>query len=163
MDALDREILEILQDNSRISHREIGTMLGISEEEVTKRIRELEKKGIIIKYHTLINWEKAGEEKVSAIIEVNVTPQRGIGFDAIAERIYRFPEVKSVYLVSGRYDLAVLVEGKNMKEVAFFVATKLATLDTVQSTATHFVLKKYKQEGVILEDKEEDKRLVISP
>lgn len=163
MDALDREILEILQDNSRISHREIATMLGIAEEEVTKRIRELEKKGIIIKYHTLINWEKAGEEKVSAIIEVNVTPQRGIGFDAIAERIYRFPEVKSVYLVSGRYDLAVLVEGKNMKEVAFFVATKLATLDTVQNTATHFVLKKYKQEGVILEDKEEDKRLVISP
>ncbi len=163
MDKKDQEILEMLQDNSRLRTDQMAAMLGLEENEVADRIKALEEQRIIVKYHTLINWEKAGEEIVSALIEVKVTPQRGAGFDAVAERIYRFPEVKSVYLMSGRYDLSVLIEGKTMKEVALFVSTKLATIDEVQSTATHFVLKKYKQEGIILEDKEKDRRLVISP
>lgn len=163
MDKRDREILEILQDNSRLTPVQIAAMLGVEQADIEQRIKDLEELRIIAKYHTLINWEKAGEESVSALIEVKVTPQRGAGFSKVAERIYRFPEVKSVFLMSGAYDIAVLIEGKTMKEVALFVATKLATIQNVLSTATHFVLKKYKQEGVILEDKEEDKRLVISP
>ena len=163
MDQKDREILEVLENNSRLRPAQIAAMLGLDQAETEVRIKELEEKRLIVKYHTLINWEKAGAEDVSAIIEVKVTPQRGSGFDNIAERIYRFPEVKTVYLMSGSYDISVLIEGKTMKEVALFVATKLATIEEVQSTATHFVLKKYKQEGVILEDKEEDRRLVISP
>lgn len=163
MNPEDKEILEILQNNCRVSVEQIATMVGLDVEEVRAKIKDMEENKIIIKYHTLVNWEKTGEELVQALIEVNVIPKRGQGFDAVAERIYRFPEVRSVYLMSGRYDITVMVEGKTMKEVALFVATKLATLEDVQSTATHFVLKKYKQEGVILEDKEEDKRLVVSP
>lgn len=163
MHKKDREILDILLNNCRIKPDQIAVMLGLEEEEVTKRIEKMEKDGVIVKYHTLINWEKSGEEFVSALIEVKVTPQRGAGFDNIAERIYRFPEVKAVYLMSGGFDFSVLIEGKTMKEVALFVATKLATIENVQSTATHFVLKKYKQEGVILDDQEKDRRLVVSP
>lgn len=159
----DREILNILQNNSRLQSEQIAVMLGLEQTNLENRIKELEEEGVIVKYHTLINWEKTGEEVVTAIIEVKVIPQRGAGFDNVAERIYRFPEVKAVYLMSGGYDFSVLIEGKTMKEVAFFVAIKLATIENVQSTATHFVLKKYKQEGVILEDKEKDRRLVISP
>lgn len=158
-----KELLRIIQEDSRITPEQIALMLGMNVDDVKNRIRELEENKTIIKYHTLVNWEKAGEEVVSALIDVNVVPQRGVGFDTVAERIYRFPEVKSVYLMSGGYDLSVFIEGKTMKEVALFVAMKLATLEHVQSTATHFVLKKYKQEGVILEDKEEDRRLVVSP
>jgi DNA-binding Lrp family transcriptional regulator len=163
MEKLNREILEILEGNSRLNFEQMAAMLGTDTADIETRVKDLEEKGIVVKYHTLINWEKAGEEGVSAIIEVKVTPQRGFGFDAIAERLYRFPEVKTLYLMSGSYDISVLIEGKTMKEVAFFVATKLATIEEVQSTATHFVLKKYKQEGVIFEDKEKDRRLVISP
>ncbi len=163
MDKKDREILELLENNSRLRYEQIAAMLDMDQTEVENRVKELEEKRLIVKYHSLINWEKAGQETVSALIEVKVTPQRGSGFDDIAERIYRFPEVKTVYLMSGSYDISVLIEGKTMKEVAFFVATKLATVEEVQGTATHFVLKKYKQEGVILEDKEDDRRLVISP
>ncbi|MFZ5641857.1 MAG: Lrp/AsnC family transcriptional regulator [Bacillota bacterium] len=163
MNEKDRKILELLEENSRLRPEQIATMLGMEEAEVAARVRELEENKTIVKYHTLINWEKAGDETVSALIEVKVTPQRGAGFDTVAERIYRFPEVKSLYLMSGAYDIAVMIEGQTMKEVALFVATKLATLEDVQSTATHFVLKKYKQQGVIMEDKEEDRRLVISP
>ena len=159
----DRELLEILQSNSRLNPEQIAAMLGQDEEEIIERIREFEGKGVIVKYHTLINWEKAGDEVVSAMIEVKVTPQRGAGFERVAERIYRFPEVKNVYLMSGGYDLSVLVEGRSMKEVALFVSSRLATIEDVQSTGTHFVLKKYKQEGIILEDKEKDRRLVVSP
>lgn len=158
-----KEILRILQDDCRITPEQIAVMLGMDIADVEKRIKELEEDKTIIKYHTLINWEKAGEEIVSALIDVKVAPQRGVGFDTVAERIYRFPEVKSLYLMSGGYDLSVLIEGKTMKEVALFVAMKLATIEHVRSTATHFVLKKYKQEGIILEDKEEDRRLVVSP
>lgn len=163
MDSKDREILEVLENNSRLRYEQVAAMLGMETAEVEKRIKEMEEKRIIVKYHTLINWEKAGAETVSALIEVKVTPQRGSGFDSIAERIYRFPEVKAVFLMSGSYDISVLIEGKTMKEVAFFVATRLATIEEVQGTATHFVLKKYKQEGIIFEDKEDDRRLVISP
>lgn len=163
MRKIDREIISILEGNSRVRPDQIAAMLGIEQEEVESRIKVLEEEGVIVKYMTLVNWEKTGEEAVSALIEVRVAPQRGAGFDNVAERIYRFPEVKAVYLMSGGYDFSVLIEGKTMKEVALFVATKLATIENVQSTATHFVLKKYKQEGVIFEDKEKDHRLVISP
>ncbi len=159
-----KEILEILQDSSRTNVDEIALRLGMEAAEVERIIKNYEADGTIVKYHTLINWEKAGEETVSAFIDVGVVPQRDVGFDVCAERIYRFPEVKSVYLMSGGYDLSVLIEGKTMKEVALFVAMKLSPLEYVSSTATHFVLKKYKQDGVILvEDGKEDQRLVISP
>lgn len=157
------EILELLQNNSRLTAQQIAVMTGREEEEVKKIVEKLEADKTIIKYFTLINWEKAGVEKVSALIEVKMAPQRDVGFDSVAERIYRFPEVKTVHLMSGAYDLAVLVEEVTMKEVALFVATKLATIENVMSTATHFVLKTYKQDGFVFEDRETDKRLVIMP
>ena len=161
--AMHEEILRILDDNDRIDPATIATMLDASEEEVRATIDELEKSGAIVKYHAVINWEKVDKNLVQALIDVKVSPQRDVGFDQIAERIYRFPEVKSVYLMSGAYDLSVAVEGRSLKEVADFVATKLATIDHVLSTTTHFILRKYKEEGVILDDKSEVKRLVVSP
>jgi len=161
--ALKKRLLEILQDNDRLTPAQLATMLGATEEEVRVAIKELEDSGVIIKYHAVIDWEKSGEEIVTALIEVKVTPQRGVGFDQVAERIYRFPEVRSVFLISGDYDLSVVIEGKSMREVAFFVAEKLATIEHVQSTATHFVLKKYKQNGVILVGPRENHRLEVSP
>jgi DNA-binding Lrp family transcriptional regulator len=157
------ELLEILEKNARISAKELATMLGISEKKVKEQIKEYEKKGIIRKYKTVINWEKAGRESVHALIDVKVSPVREKGYDAVAERIMRFPEVKALYLVSGEYDLEVLVEGRNMKEVASFVQEKLSPLERVQSTVTHFVLNIYKEDGDILFDREEHKRLAISP
>jgi len=157
------EILEILNEDSRRTPEEISVMLGTDVETVRQKIEELEKNKVIVKYNTIVNWDKTDREYVTAFIEVKVTPQRDQGFDAIAERIYKFPEVKSVYLMSGDYDLAVMVEGRTMKEVAFFVAEKLSVLDSVLSTATHFVLKRYKVDGVILEDEEKDYRQVIVP
>lgn len=161
--AMHEEILRILDDNDRIDPATIATMLDASEEEVRAAIDELEKSGAIVNYHAVINWEKVDKNLVQALIDVKVSPQRDVGFDQIAERIYRFPEVKSVYLMSGAYDLSVAVEGRSLKEVADFVATKLATIDHVLSTTTHFILRKYKEEGVILDDKSEVKRLVVSP
>jgi DNA-binding Lrp family transcriptional regulator len=158
-----KDILELLQENNKLTPEQIGTMLELSVEDVKREIKEMEDKKIIVKYSTVINWEKAEVESVSALIDVKVLPERGVGFDTIAERIYRYPEVQSVYLISGAYDLAVIVEGKTLKEVAQFVAEKLATLEHVQSTSTNFILKRYKQNGIILDDKEESKRLVISP
>jgi DNA-binding Lrp family transcriptional regulator len=158
-----QEILELLETNDRLTPAEIAVMLGINEAEVKAKIAELEANKVIINYRAMVNWERAGVDKVTALIEVKVIPQRDVGFDEIAERIYRFPEVKSVFLMSGAYDLMVLVEGTTMKEVALFVSQKLATIQNVQSTATHFVLKKYKLEGVIMEGKEEVERLVVSP
>ncbi|HEX3043562.1 MAG TPA: Lrp/AsnC family transcriptional regulator [Bacillota bacterium] len=158
-----QEILELLERNDRLTPAEIGIMLGMTEDDVKTKITELEADKVIINYRAMVNWERAGVEKVTALIEVKVIPQRDVGFDEIAERIYRFPEVKSVFLMSGAYDLMVLVEGTTMKEVALFVSQKLATIHNVQSTATHFVLKKYKLEGVIMEGKEEAQRLVITP
>ena len=159
---LRKKVLEILADNCRITHEQMATMLNVDMEQIQNEIKLLEEEKAILKYSALINWEKANVDVVSALIEVKVVPQRDVGFDQLAERIYRFPEVKSVLLVSGTYDLSVVIEGKTMKEVALFVAEKLATLEHVQSTITHFVLKTYKQDGVIFEDKEIDRRQVIT-
>jgi DNA-binding Lrp family transcriptional regulator len=158
-----REILELLERNSRLTSAEIGVMLGIGATEVATQITAMEQAGVILNYRTMINWEKFGDERVEALIEVKVIPQREVGFDEIAARIYRFDEVKSVFLMSGAYDLAVTVEGQTMKEVALFVAEKLATLENVQSTATHFILKKFKLDGVVMEETEKVERLVVSP
>ncbi len=158
-----KEILEILESDARLGAEDIAIMLGMDKEEVRRVIKELEDNKIILKYITLVNWEKAGNEKVMAMIEVRVAPQRDVGYDAVAERICRFPEVRSVRLVSGAYDLAVFIEGKNMREISNFVATKLATIEGVLSTATHFILKTYKQDGVMFEDGEKDRRLAVSP
>lgn len=163
MQDLEKKVLEILEEDDRTPVAEIATMLGVTETEISELIAKLEANKTIVKYHALVNWEKTDSDLVEALIEVKVTPEREYGFDTIAERIYRFPEVRSVFLMSGGFDLAVSVWGRSMKEVAHFVATKLSTLEQVQSTATHFILKKYKQEGVILEDKEVARRLVISP
>lgn len=157
------EILEILESDARLEAEDIAVMLGMEKEEVQRTIKELEKKKIILRYMALVNWEKAGNEKVMAMIEVRVAPQRDVGYDAVAERICRFPEVRSVRLVSGTYDLAVFIEGKSMREISNFVATKLATIEGVLSTATHFILKTYKQDGVMFEDGEKDRRLAVSP
>ena len=155
--------MEILFNDARTPVDQIAVMTGHSEEEVEAVIRSLEAQKIIVKYPALINWDKLDQEQVEALIEVRVTPQRDEGFDAIAERIYRFEEVKSVYLMSGAFDLMVMVNARSMKQLAFFVAEKLSTLEHVLSTATHFVLKKYKSEGVILEERRGDNRLVVSP
>jgi len=160
--AIKDEILEILNEDSRTTPGQMALMLGTSEEEVKKRIAELEDDKIIVKYHATINWDKTEDAAIQALIEVRVTPQRDRGFDEIARRIYRFEEVRSVYLMSGAYDLMVLIDGKSMREIAYFVAERLSTIEGVLSTATHFVLKKYKDDGVLLED-EEDDRLVITP
>lgn len=163
MDEKSKEILKVLQKNARLPVDKIANRLEITPEEVSQRIKELEEKGVIVQYNTIINWEKTDEEVVYAFIDVKVTPERESGFDAVAKRIYKFPEVHALYLMSGTHDLSVVVEGKSMKEIAYFVAERLATIDHVQSTVTHFVLKKYKVDGQILELEEEDKRLVVTP
>ncbi|AUS97578.1 AsnC family transcriptional regulator [Clostridium thermosuccinogenes] len=155
------EILELLEKNNKLTEEQIAVMLNKSVEEVHEAIRKMEEDNVILGYNTLINWEKTGREKVIALIEVRVTPQRGEGFDKVAERIYKFPQVKACYLMSGGFDLTVIVEGKTMKEVALFVAEKLAPIESVLSTATHFVLKKYKDEGVIFDKKPEDDREAV--
>ena len=157
------ELLAIIKKNSRIDFQELAVLLGASEEEVLNELTALEKEGIICGYHTLINWEKTSIEKVTALIEVKVTPQRGQGFDKIAERLYNYPEVRAVYLISGGYDLLITLEEKSLKEIAGFVSDKLSTLESVLSTATHFVLKKYKDHGTIFNPKKEDEREVITP
>lgn len=163
MDNITRQILDLLRENAKLTPEEIAVMLNIDVVEVRGIIKDLEDNKTILNYQTMINWEKIGEEKVIALIEVRITPQRDVGFDAIAERIYRFPEVRSMHLMSGTYDLAIFVEGGSMKEIAHFVSTKLATIEGVVSTASYFVLKTYKQNGVIIEDNEEDRRLMVSP
>ncbi|KEQ23693.1 MULTISPECIES: Lrp/AsnC family transcriptional regulator [Paenibacillus] len=157
------KIIELLKEDARRTPALIATMLGASEAEVAEAIRELEEANVIVKYATVVNWAKVDNEKVTALIEVQITPERGRGFDAIAERIYLYPEVKSVYLMSGAYDLLVEIEGKTLKEVASFVSNKLSPIDRVLSTKTHFILKKYKQDGIVFEDHEDDRRLLISP
>lgn len=163
MKESDIEILKILEQDARISSAQIATMLDLPEEEVRAAIKRLEMEKIIRRYKTVINWEKVDEEKVLALIEVRVTPQRDVGFDAIAERIYRFPEARTVYLLSGTYDLLVQVAGRSMKEVANFVSEKLAPLEGVQGTVTHFLLKKYKEDGDLLAEIERVKRLPVTP
>ncbi|TET37069.1 MAG: Lrp/AsnC family transcriptional regulator [Dehalococcoidia bacterium] len=158
-----KEVFRILEQDARKTPQQIATMTGIPLAEVKKAIKKAEGDRTILKYKTLVNWDKLGEEQVWALIEVKVVPQRDVGFDAIAERIYRFPEARSVYLVSGTYDLAVTVVGSNMREVAAFVAQKLAPLESVQGTVTHFLLKRYKEDGEILGVEERPKRVPIMP
>lgn len=161
---MNNDILELLQENSKYAASDIATMLGLDIEAVQNAIDEMEKAQIICGYSTLINWDKTDKKDiVTALIEVRVTPQRGEGFDRVAERIYKFNEVKAVYLMSGGFDFTVIIEGKTMKEVALFVGQKLAPLESVISTATHFVLKKYKDYGVIFEEPKKDERMIISP
>jgi len=159
------QILGILEENHNSSHKSIALQLNITVEKVQKIIKKLEDERIIISYPTLIDWNNIeGKETVEAMIDVKVTPERGVGFDEIAERIYRYPEVTSLYLMSGTYDLSVTLEGKTMRDIALFVSRKLATIEGVISTTTHFILKKYKHDGVIIEgDHDEDRRMVVTP
>ncbi|MFE8702402.1 Lrp/AsnC family transcriptional regulator [Cytobacillus sp. FJAT-54145] len=158
------ELVEILEKNARIQTEDLAKMVGLSLQETGELIKKLETMKVIVRYTSAVNWSKIdGHEGVTAMIDVKVTPKRGVGFDEVAERIYRFPEVKSVYLMSGAYDLSVIIEGKSMNEVARFVSNKLSTLDSVLSTTTHFILKKYKHDGNIFEQTDDDKRIVVSP
>ena len=156
------EILKYLETNSRIDLGELAVLLDSDEVSVANEVAEMEKEKIICGYHTLIDWDKAGVEKVNALIEVRVTPQRNQGFDRIAERIYNYPEVAAVYLISGSYDLLVTLDGKSLKEVSRFVSAKLSTLDSVISTATHFILKKYKDHGTIMVPRKESERMLVT-
>ena len=158
-----KQIFEALEKDARLTPEQISTMIGIPAAEVGKAIKDAENDRTILKYKTVIDWAKMGQEEVWALVEVKVIPQHGVGFDAIAERIYRFPQARSVYLASGTYDLAILVAGETMQEVAIFVSEKLAPLEAVQSTVTHFILKKYKEDGEILEGGEGVKRLPVTP
>ena len=163
MTRLEEKLLDILQEDCRIPLEKIAVMTGVTLSEVAETIDGLEKQHVILRYAPTINWDRTEKERVEAMIEVRVTPQRGMGFDAVARRIYRFDEVKSVYLMSGSYDLLVLVEAPTLKNLAFFVSQKLSTLEMVTGTATSFVLKRYKEDGVIFEDEKQDHRLVVSP
>ena len=163
MDNLRNEILRYLETNSRVNLAELGVLVGVDETTVANEIADMEKEKIICGYHTLIDWDKAGVESVTALIEVRVTPQRNQGFDRIAERIYNYPEVHAVYLISGGYDLLVTLEGKTLKEVSRFVSEKLSPIDAVISTATYFILKKYKDHGTVLVPKKESERMMVTP
>ena len=157
------QILTFIEKNSRVNLQELAVMLGSDEVTVANEISKMEQEQVICGYHTMIDWDKTGTDKVTALIEVRVTPQRGQGFDSIAERIYNYPEVKSVYLISGAYDLMVILEGKTLREVSGFVSDKLSTMDTVLSTATHFILKRYKDHGTIFAKKNKDERMLVTP
>ena len=157
------EILRMLEKNSKIDLHDLAIMMGTDEALILQEIEKMEQEGVICGYPTLINWDKTDMEKVTAFIEVRVTPQRGKGFEKLAERITNYPEVKALYLMSGGYDFALFLEGKTLKEVTMFVATKLSTLEAVAGTATHFVLKKYKDHGMILIEKQEHSRMKVTP
>lgn len=157
------KILKYIEKNARIDLKDLAVMLGISEAELANEISDMEKEKIICGYHALINWDGTNEEKVTALIEVTVTPQRGLGFDKVAERIYKFNEVRAVYLMSGGFDFTVIIEGKTMKEVAKFVTEKLAPLEPVRDTSTHFILKKYKDHGTVLVENNKDERMLVTP
>jgi DNA-binding Lrp family transcriptional regulator len=158
-----KDILKVLENDSRTTPDKLATMTGESIDEVKEQIEQAEQNRVILKYKTIINWDKIEDEQVAALIDVKVAPQRDVGFDSIAERIYRFPEAHSVYLMSGTYDLSVLVVGKTMHDVANFVTQKVSTIEGVHGTVTHFVLKRYKEDGEILEGAEEVKRQQVVP
>lgn len=160
---MKNEILKLLEVDSKLTVKDIAAMLGADEAAVAADIAAMEKDKVICGYHTLIDWDKVAEEKVTALIEVKVTPQRGLGFDKIAERIYNYEEVNAVYLMAGSFDFTVFIQGKTLKEVSRFVSEKLACMDTVLSTQTHFVLKKYKDHGIIFSAEKQDERLAIIP
>ena len=162
-EIMREEILTFIEKNSRVDLKELAIIVGTDEVTVANEMAAMEKERIICGYHTLIDWDKTSMEKVTALIEVRVTPQRGEGFDKIAERIYNYPEVRSVYLISGAYDLMVILEGKTLRGVSMFVAEKLSTLDQVVGTATHFILKKYKDHGTVLGQAKTDERMIITP
>ena len=157
------KILTFIEKNSRIDLKELAIVLGVDETTVMNELEKMEEEHIICGYHTLINWDNTEDEKVIALIEVKVTPQRQMGFEKIAERLSLYSEVKAVYLMSGAFDFTVIIEGKSMRGVAQFVSEKLATIDSVISTATHFVLKKYKDHGTVLNDGPQDERMLINP
>lgn len=163
MTRLETQVLDLLREDCRLPLEKLAVMLGVSTEEVAETIDSLERRRVILHYAPTINWDLTDRERVEAMIQVIVTPQRDMGFDAVARRIYRFEEVKSVYLMSGGYDLLVLVEAKSLKELALFVSSKLSTLEMVTGTQTSFVLKRYKEEGVIFDGSQSDNRLVVSP
>lgn len=156
-------ILNYIEKNSRIELKELAVILGLDEVAVANELSAMESEGIICGYHTLIDWDKVTQERINAMIEVRVTPQRGKGFDDIAERIYKYPEVKTTYLMSGGFDLLIVMEGKTLREISTFVSEKLSTLESVLSTTTHFVLKKYKESGIILTKEYEDERIMMTP
>ena len=155
---MNTELLKLLENDARLTTEQLSVMLNCDREEIERDLNEFEKNGTILGYTTIVDWEKTEQESVSAMIDVKLTPQRDRGFDRVAEKIYNYPEVKAVYLMSGAYDLSVLIEGKTMKEVAFFVSQKLAPIEAVISTATHFVLHKYKDKGVLYDPAEIDER-----
>ena len=155
---MKNKILKLLEDDARLTERQLAIMLDTDEASIKAEIESLEQSGTILGYKTMIDWEKTDRESVCAMIDVKLTPQRDRGFDRVAEKIYNYPEVQAVYLMSGAYDLSVLIEGKTMKEVAYFVSQKLSTIDSVTSTATHFVLHKYKDKGVLYDAPEIDER-----
>jgi len=163
IDEFGEQVLEIIDKNAKFTQEEIARQLGVPESRVKKAIEKLEKDRIILGYRANINWQRVRQHDVKALIEVKVIPERKVGFDSVAESIYRFPEVSSVFLLSGGYDLLVQVEGDNLREVAQFVSAKLATINGVQSTVSHFILKKYKEDGVTLVDQSDSKRLPIVP
>ena len=163
MTRLETQVLDLLREDCRLPLEKLAVMLSVSTEEVAETIDSLERRRVILHYAPTINWDLTDCERVEAMIQVSVTPQRDMGFDAVARRIYRFEEVKSVYLMSGGYDLLVLVEAKSLKELALFVSSKLSTLEMVTGTQTSFVLKRYKEEGVIFDGSQSDNRLVVSP
>ena len=157
------KILTFIERNSRIDLKELAVILGGDEVTVAQELKNMEEEHIICGYHTLINWDKTGVEKVTAMIEVRVTPQREMGFDKVAERIYNYPEVNAVFLISGGFDLMVTLEGKTLREVSQFVTDKLSTLDSVLSTKTNFILKKYKDHGTVMAGAPKDERMSITP
>lgn len=156
------KILAILEKNARIDPKDLASLIGEQEAEVRREIEAMEEEGIICGYHTMVNWDKTDNEKADAFIEVKVTPQRGVGFDQIAERIWQYPEVTSIFLISGNFDFAVFIQGKSMREVAMFVSEKLSTIDGVLSTSTQFILKRYKDHGTVIEAPKKDERIAIS-
>ncbi|MCR5728286.1 MAG: Lrp/AsnC family transcriptional regulator [Lachnospiraceae bacterium] len=162
MNDLKEKILRTIAKDSRIDLDEMAIRLGCTKDELTVAIAEMEADKVICGYPTLIDWDKVSEEKVTALIELKVTPQRGQGFDMIAERIYKFDEVESVYLMSGGFDLTVIIRGKSMREVSRFVFEKLAPMESIQSTATHFVLKKYKDQGIVMQFESDDERIQMN-
>lgn len=165
MEGKSREkILELLEKDARLTTAEIAVMLGLEEGHVTEEIAKMEKEHVICGYHASVNWEKTDDEKISALIELKVNPQRGKGYDSIAKKIYQFPEVESLYLMSAcGYDFSVILKKATMKEIANFVSSKLAVIDEVNSTATHIVLKRYKDHGTLLVEAKKDMRMVVAP
>lgn len=163
MEAMEKDIIAILQADSRTSCSKLAAMLGVKEEVAAAAVKKLEDEGVIVKYTAIVNGEELEEQAVEALIEVKVTPQRGAGFDAIAQEIAEHEEVKNLYLMSGGYDLAVIVEGKSLKSVSRFVSERISTYESVLSTATHFILKKYKVEGALITKSEREERIAIQP